>query len=228
MRRLALPAVDERQPGAVGIGIAPIPPGKLLVIGAGVAGLEAIATAHRLGAVVDAFDIRPAAKEEVESLGGTFVEVKLSGKTATAEGYAREVSEAARQREYEVLMEHVARADVVITTAQVPGKRAPLLVTAAMVAAMRPGAVIVDAAAEQGGNCALTVTGQEVVHRGVTILGPVNLPATMPVHASQMYARNVAALLQQLLEDGRLHLDFGDVILDRCCVTHAGVARHTH
>jgi NAD(P) transhydrogenase subunit alpha len=205
-----------------------IPPARVLVIGVGVAGLEAIATAHRLGAVVEAFDIRPAAKEEVESLGARFIGVYLSEKTATAGGYAREVSEAARQREHEVLLEHIARVDVVVTVALVPGKRAPLLVTGEMVAAMQPGSVIVDVAAEQGGNCALSVAGQEVVQHGVTILGPVNLPAMMPLHASQMYARNVAALLQHLLQDGRLHLDFGDVIVDRCCVTHDGAIRqHT-
>jgi NAD(P) transhydrogenase subunit alpha len=207
---------------------ATIPPARVLVIGAGVAGLEAIATAHRLGATVEAFDIRPAAKEEVESLGARFIQVQLTEKTDTAGGYATEVSEAARRREHEVLLEHVARADVVVATAQVPGKRAPLLVTADMVAAMQPGSVIVDVAAEQGGNCAVSVAGREVVHHGVTILGPVNLPATMPVHASQMYARNVAALLQHLLEDGRLHLDFDDVIIDRCCMTHDGAIRHAH
>jgi NAD(P) transhydrogenase subunit alpha len=203
-----------------------IVPAKVLVIGAGVAGLEAIATARRLGAVVEAFDIRPAAKEEVHSLGATFVGVLLEEPTATPEGYAREVSEAVRRREHEILGERVRRADAVIATAQVPGKPAPLLITAEMVEAMSPGAVIVDLAAEQGGNCALTQAGQEVMYHGVTILGPVNLPSSMATHASQLYARNVAAFLQHLRHDGALRLDFTDAIIDACCVTHAGQVRY--
>jgi NAD(P) transhydrogenase subunit alpha len=198
----------------------------VLTIGAGVAGLEAIATARRLGAVVEAFDIRPAAKDEVQSLGAIFVEVPLEEEAATTEGYAREVSEAARRREHELLMAHVRRSDVVITTAQVPGKKAPVLVTADMVEAMNPGSVIVDLAAEQGGNCALSEAGKEVVYRGVKILAPINLPSSLPVHASQMYARNISAFLQHLLRDGALHLDFHDLIINSCCVTHDGNIRH--
>jgi NAD(P) transhydrogenase subunit alpha len=203
-----------------------IPPARVLVIGAGVAGLEAMATARRLGAVVEAFDIRPGAKDEVQSLGATFIGMPIEEEAATPEGYAREVSEAARRREHEIIAQHVRRADVVITTAQVPGKRAPLLVTANMVEAMSPGSVIVDLAAEQGGNCALTQGGKEVVHRGVKILGPMNLPSSLPIHASQMYARNAAAFLHHLLWDGALHLDLDDQIIDSCCVTHGGKIRH--
>jgi NAD(P) transhydrogenase subunit alpha len=203
-----------------------IAPARVLTIGAGVAGLEAIATARRLGAVVEAFDIRPAAKDEVQSLGAIFVEVPLEEEAATTEGYAREVSEAARRREHELLMAHVRRSDVVITTAQVPGKKAPVLVTADMVEAMNPGSVIVDLAAEQGGNCALSEAGKEVVYRGVKILAPINLPSSLPVHASQMYARNISAFLQHLLRDGALHLDFHDLIINSCCVTHDGNIRH--
>jgi NAD(P) transhydrogenase subunit alpha len=202
-----------------------IPPARVLVIGAGVAGLEAIATARRLGAVVEAFDIRAAAREEVHSLGATFVGLPLEESTATPEGYAREVSEAVRQREHELLRELVRRADVVIATAQVPGKPAPVLITADMVEAMAPGAVIVDLAAAQGGNCALTRPGDRVVHRGVTILGPLDLPSSLASHASLLYARNVAAFLQLVLKDGALHLDFADPIVDACCVAHAGRVR---
>jgi NAD(P) transhydrogenase subunit alpha len=176
--------------------------------------------------VVEAFDIRPAAKDEVQSLGAVFVGVTLEETAATPEGSAREVSEALKTREHEVLLAHVRRADVVIATAQVPGKKAPLLVTADMVELMSPGSVIVDLAAEHGGNCALTQAGQEVVHRGVKILGPVNLPSSLPAHASQMYARNVAAFLQYLLRDDALHLDFEDPIIGSCCVTHDGEIRH--
>jgi NAD(P) transhydrogenase subunit alpha len=201
-------------------------PAKVFVIGAGVAGLQAIATARRLGAVVEAFDIRPAVKEEVESLGATFVQVELEEETEAEGGYAREVSEEAKQREREMLAEHIAGADVVITTAQVPGKRAPLLVTKEMVTNMQEGSVIVDLAAEQGGNCELTRPGEDVTYGGVTILGPVNLPSSMPVHASQMYSRNVQSLIQHIVEDGELKLDFEDEIIDACCVTHGGEVRH--
>ncbi|MFQ5838938.1 MAG: Re/Si-specific NAD(P)(+) transhydrogenase subunit alpha [Thermoplasmata archaeon] len=201
-------------------------PAKVFVIGAGVAGLQAISAARRLGAVVEAFDIRPAVKEEVQSLGATFVEVELEEETEGEGGYAREVSEAARQRERELLADHIAGSDVVITTALVPGRRAPVLITKEMVAGMEPGSVIVDLAAEQGGNCELTQAGRETVHDGVTILGPVNLPSSMPVHASMMYSRNVSALLNHLIRDGDLHLDFDDEIIDGSCVTHDGVIRN--
>ena len=199
-----------------------IRPAKVFVMGAGVAGLQAIATARRLGAVVEAFDIRPAVKEEVQSLGAKFIEVKLEEETVAAGGYAKEISEASKQRTQEVVTEHVKNADVVITTAQVPGKKAPLLVTEEMVAQMNPGSVIVDLAADQGGNCAGTEPGKDVVRHGVTIIGPINLPSSMPVHASQMYAKNVATLLQYMVKDGNLQLNFEDDIIGSTCVTHAG------
>lgn len=202
-----------------------IRPAKVFVMGAGVAGLQAIATARRLGAVVEAFDIRPAVKEEVQSLGAKFVEIKLDEDTVAEGGYAKEISEESKKRTQELVADTVAAADVVITTAQVPGKKAPLLVTAEMVAKMKPGAVIVDLAAEQGGNCALTQAGKDVIYNGVTIIGPINLPASMPVHASQMYAKNISALIELMLDKGELKLNFEDDIIDATCVTHAGEIR---
>lgn len=199
-----------------------IKPAKVFVMGAGVAGLQAIATARRLGAIVEAFDIRPAVKEEVQSLGAKFVEVQLDEDTVAAGGYAKEISEASKQRTQEVVAEHVKSADVVITTAQVPGKKAPLLVTEGMVAQMQPGSVIVDLAAEQGGNCEGTEPGKDVVRHGVTIIGPINLPSSMPFHASQMYAKNVLTLLQYLIKDGALQLNFEDDIIGSTCITHGG------
>lgn len=201
-------------------------PARVLVLGAGVAGLQAIATARRLGAVVEAFDIRPEVKEEVQSLGAKFLEVELEEETVAEGGYAKEISEDAKRREREMLVEHIKTSDVIITTAAVPGKRAPVLLTEEMVTSMRPGSVIVDLAAEQGGNCALTEAGTDVMHNGVKILGPVNLPSSMPVHASQMYSKNISTLLLYLLKDGALHLDFDDEIIDGACVTHNGVIRH--
>jgi len=200
-------------------------PAKVFIIGAGVAGLQAIATARRLGSVVEAFDIRPAVKEEVQSLGAKFVEVTFDEETVAEGGYARDVSEAAKQRSREVLTEHLSQADAVITTAQVPGKTAPLLVTAEMIAQMKPGSVIVDLAADQGGNCAYTEAGRNVVQNGVTIMGPINLPATVPVHASQMYAKNLLTLLNHLVKDGELQLNFEDDITSAACVTHNGEIR---
>lgn len=199
-----------------------IKPAKVFVMGAGVAGLQAIATARRLGAVVEAFDIRPAVKEEVQSLGAKFVEVQLEEETVAEGGYAKEISESSKQRTQEIVTEHVRQADIVITTAQVPGKKAPILVTEEMVAQMHPGSVIVDIAAEQGGNCACTEPGKDVVCNGVTIIGPINLPSSMPVHASQMYAKNVFTLLQYMLKNGELLLNFEDDIMGSTCVTHAG------
>ncbi len=203
-----------------------IAPAKVFIMGAGVAGLQAIATARRLGAVVEAFDIRPAVKEEVQSLGAKFVEVKLEEETVAAGGYAKEISEASKQRTQEVVAEHVKNADVVITTAQVPGRQAPRLVTEEMVAQMKPGSVIVDLAAEQGGNCACTEPGKDIVWNGVTIIGPINLPSSMPVHASQLYAKNVTSLIQLLIKDKALQVDFGDDIVDAACITHAGEIRN--
>jgi len=203
-----------------------IRPAKVFIIGAGVAGLQAIATARRLGAVVEAFDIRPAVKEEVQSLGAKFVEVALEEETATAGGYAKEISDDSKQRTQAAIAERVAQADVVITTAQVPGKRAPLLVTAEMVAQMQPGSVIVDLAAEQGGNCEVTEAGKDIQYQGVTVIGPINLPASLPVHASQLYAKNIVTFLQYLVKDGALQLDFDDDIIGDTCVTHAGELRN--
>lgn len=194
-------------------------PAKVFVIGAGVAGLQAIATARRLGAVVEAFDIRPAVKEEVQSLGAKFVEVALQEDTVAAGGYAREVSAATKQQTQAAIAEHVRLADVVITTAQVPGKQAPQLVSDEMIAQMRPGSVIVDLAAEQGGNCVGTEAGRDVVRHGVTLIGPTNLPSSMPVHASQMYAKNLLTLVQLMVKEGTLVLNFDDEIIREACVT---------
>ncbi|MEM9539489.1 MAG: Re/Si-specific NAD(P)(+) transhydrogenase subunit alpha [Cyanobacteria bacterium P01_E01_bin.42] len=203
-----------------------IRPAKVFVMGAGVAGLQAIATARRLGAVVEAFDIRPAVKEEVQSLGAKFVEVQLDEDTTAAGGYAKEVSEAAKQKTQQVMTERVANADVVITTAQVPGKKAPILVTAEMAGKMKPGSVIVDLAAEQGGNCEVTEAGKNINYQGVTVMGPVDLTSSMSVHASQLYAKNIATLLKLLVKDGALNLDFSDDIIDLTCVAHAGEIRN--
>ena len=202
-----------------------IRPAKVFIMGAGVAGLQAIATARRLGAVVEAFDIRPAVKEEVQSLGARFVELELNEDTVAAGGYAKEISEDAKQRSRDLVSDHIAQADVVITTAQVPGKKAPLLVTEEMVERMKPGSVVVDIAAEQGGNCACTEPGRDTVHHGVTIIGPINLPSSMPVHASQMYAKNLQTLLQYLIKDGEMTLDFEDEIIAGACVAHGGEIR---
>ncbi len=204
-----------------------IAPAKVFVMGAGVAGLQAIATARRLGAVVEAFDIRPAVKEEVQSLGAKFVEVQLQEETVAAGGYAKEISEAAKQRTQEVVGEHVKQSDVVITTAQVPGRKAPLLVTQEMVAQMKPGSVIVDLAAEQGGNCACTEAGRDVQWNGVTIIGPINLPSSVPIHASQLYSKNLATLVQYIVKDNTLKLDFEDDIIKAACITHAGEVRNS-
>jgi len=198
-----------------------IPPARVLVMGAGVAGLQAIATARRLGAVVSAYDVRPAVKEEVQSLGATFIELPLETQEGEG-GYAKEQSEEFLRKQRELIGEHVAKSDVVITTAAVPGRRAPLLVTGEMVKGMRPGSVIVDLAAETGGNVELTKSGKDVDVGGVTIIGTRNVPSTMPLHASQLYARNVANLLMHLVKDGALVLDFQDEITKGCCVTHGG------
>ena len=205
---------------------ATIPPAKVLILGVGVAGLQAIATAHRLGAIVEAFDIRPAVKEQVVSLGATFIEIEdIAEDTEDAGGYAKEVSEETQQRERDLVHKHTAGADIVITTALVPGRTAPILVTEDMVRSMRPGSVIVDLAAEAGGNCELTEPGQEVVEHGVTIIGPMNLPSEMPLQATQLYARNISGLLLHMLKDGELQFDFEDSIINDCCITHQGEVR---
>lgn len=198
-------------------------PARVFVIGAGVAGLQAIATARRLGAVVSAYDVRPAVKDQVQSLGARFVEMPLQAADAeTAGGYARPLDEDFYRRQRELMHQVVAESDVVITTAAVPGKRAPVLVTEPMVAAMAPGSVIVDLAAERGGNCELTRPDQTVVCHGVTILGPTNLPAEVPYHASQMYARNVANFVLHLTKDGRLEPDWQDPIVAETLVAREG------
>jgi H+-translocating NAD(P) transhydrogenase subunit alpha len=203
-----------------------IAPAKVLIIGAGVAGLQAIATARRLGAVVEAFDIRPAVKEEVQSLGAKFVEVQLEEETVAAGGYAKEVSEVSKRRTQAAIAEHVKMSDVVITTAQVPGRQAPRLVTADMIAEMKPGSVIVDLAADQGGNCEGSEAGKTVVKGGVTLIGEANLPSTVPFHASQMYAKNILTLVQFLVKDGVLTLNFDDDIVSSACVTHGGEVKN--
>lgn len=203
-----------------------IPPAKVFIIGAGVAGLQAIATAKRLGANVEGFDIRPAAKGEVESLGARFVDAQLEEDTEAEGGYAKEVSEEAKKREHQVLHDHVAAADIVITTAQVPGKKAPVLVTKDMIQAMKPGSVLVDLAVEQGGNIELSKPGESVDVNGVTIIGPDNLTSEMSVHTSQMYARNIITLLLHLTKEGQLNLDFNDEITSGSCITHNGEIVH--
>jgi NAD(P) transhydrogenase subunit alpha len=200
-----------------------VPPAKVLVLGAGVAGLQAIATARRLGAVVSGFDIRPAVKEQVESLGARFLDLGVVAEE-TAGGYARELTPEEQQRQQEALDQRIPEFDVVITTALVPGRPAPKLIPASAVAGMKPGSVIVDLAAEAGGNCELTVPGEVAVREGVTIVGLTNLPATMPQHASQLYSRNVTALLEHLAPEGELTLDFDDEIIAGACVTRQKVA----
>jgi H+-translocating NAD(P) transhydrogenase subunit alpha len=200
-----------------------IVPARVFVIGAGVAGLQAIATARRLGAVASAYDLRPAAKEQVQSLGGRFVELPLEAKDAEdARGYARAQDEDFYKRQREVLHAVVAQSDVVITAAVIPGKKSPLLVTAEMVRGMAPGSVIIDLAAERGGNCELTRTGEIIVEHGVTIIGRVNLSSSVPYHASYMYARNVAAFLLHMVKDGKLRQDDQDEILRETQITRGG------
>ena len=195
-----------------------IPPAKVLVLGAGVAGLQAIATARRLGAVVSAFDVRPAVAEQVESLGATFLDLGVRGEE-TEGGYAQELTAEQQATQQAALQERIPQFDAVITTAAIPGRPAPKLVTAAAVRGMRPGSVIVDLAAETGGNCELTEPGAEVERDGVTIVGITNLPATMPTHASQLLSRNVAAVLGLIVKDGALALDWDDEIVAGACVT---------
>lgn len=199
-------------------------PARVLIIGAGVAGLQALATARRLGGVTAAYDVRPAAREQVESVGASFIELDLD--TADSEdkrGYAKALSEDKQERQVQLLAEHVAEHDVVITTALIPGRAAPLLITQDGVEAMKPGSVIIDLAAANGGNCALTRADEPVRHGDVTILGPTNLPASMPLHASQMYARTVQALLlDYLTEEGTFNLDLEEEVLKSAIVTHGG------
>ncbi len=202
-----------------------VPPAKVLVMGAGVAGLQAIATARRLGAVVRAYDVRAAAKEEVQSLGAAFVELGLETQDG-AGGYAKEQTAEYLAKQQELLAAEVAAADVVITTAQIPGRQAPVLVTAAMVEGMSEGAVVIDMAADSGGNCELSVAGEEVVVHGVTVVGLTNPPASMPTHASFLYARNIANFLALVVKDGELAPDFDDEIVAGTCVVRNGTVVH--
>ena len=200
-----------------------VPPAKVLVLGAGVAGLQAIATARRLGAVVEAYDVRAAAGQDVKSLGAKFLEVDLGGiETQDAGGYAKELSPEALQRGRDMVAKRAAISDVVITTAQVPGRKAPLMLTEEAVNSMRPGAVIVDLAASTGGNVALTKPGEQVERNGVTILGPLNLPATVAGHASQLYSRNLTSFIGLINDKGNLKIDMNDDILQGSCVTYQG------
>jgi len=202
-----------------------IAPARVLVMGAGVAGLQAIATARRLGAVVEATDVRPAVREEVQSLGASFVALELEAQAGEG-GYAREQSEEFLARQRDLIAQHVIQSDLVVTTAAVPGRRAPVLITAELVARMRTGAIIVDLAADTGGNCACTVPGEEVRVGGVTVIGLRNLPATVPTTSSQMLARNVAAVVAHLVKQGAVTLDFDDEITQQCCAVHDGVIRN--
>jgi NAD(P) transhydrogenase subunit alpha len=203
-----------------------IAPARVLILGAGVAGLQAIGTARRLGAVVEAFDVRKVAKEQVQSLGAKFVEVDSTEDAQTASGYASEVSDEYKKKQAELLATHVGKADVVICTALIPGKRAPVLVTADMVRSMRAGSVIVDLAAEQQGNCELTKPGQTVVEHGVTLVGVTDLASRLSAHASQMYSRNMEKLLVYITKDGAWKLDFKDEIVSGSVITHEGEIVH--
>lgn len=203
-----------------------IAPAKFFVIGAGVAGLQAIATARRLGAVVEAFDTRPVVKEQVESLGARFLELDLGESGEGEGGYAKELSKEAHDKEVELLAKAAAKADAIITTAQIPGRKAPILITEDMVKTMQYGSVVVDLAAEGGGNCEVTEPGQQVVKHGVTISGLFNLPASMPFHASQMFSKNMENIIAHLIKEGNMNLDFEDEITKKSIITHNGEIVH--
>jgi NAD(P) transhydrogenase subunit alpha len=203
-----------------------IRPATVLVLGAGVAGLQAIATARRLGAVVQGFDVRAAVKEQVESLGAHFLEFDLGGDLEGAGGYAKELTAEQQARQQELMAEAIGKVDVVITTALVPGRRAPILVTEAAVKKMKPGSVIVDLAGEAGGNCELSEPGESIIRHDVKILAPLNVPSTLSEHASQLYARNVQALLGLMIEEGALKLDFDDEVIAGACITRGGEIVH--
>jgi NAD(P) transhydrogenase subunit alpha len=203
-----------------------IRPATVLVLGAGVAGLQAIATARRLGAVVQGFDVRSAVKEQVESLGAKFLEFDLGGDLEGEGGYARALTPEQERRQQELMAEAIGKVDIVITTALVPGRRAPILVTEAAVELMKPGSVVVDLAGEQGGNCELSEPGQTVIRHGVKIVAPLNLPSTLAEHASSLYARNIAALLELMTSEGRLALDFEDEVISGACITRDGQVVH--
>ncbi|MDQ2806108.1 MAG: Re/Si-specific NAD(P)(+) transhydrogenase subunit alpha [Chloroflexota bacterium] len=204
-----------------------VTPARAFVLGAGVAGLQAIATARRLGAVVEAFDVRPVVKEQVESLGAKFVMLEQGAiEAAGSGGYAKELSEEQHRQEVALLAKHAKDSDLIITTAAIPGRKAPVLITAEMVPTMKPGSVIVDLAAETGGNCELTQAGQTIVHSGVIIMGPLNVPSMLPFHASQMYSKNVSNLLALLMPKAELNLNFEDDIIAGTCITHGGQVVH--
>ena len=204
-----------------------IRPAKVLILGAGVAGLQAIATAKRLGAQVEAFDVRPIVKEQVESLGAKFIEVESSSSDGVGEGgYAKETSDDYKRLQQEMIHQHISKSDVVITTALIPGRPAPVLIPKSMVDSMKPGSVIMDLAAENGGNCELTVKDEIVEHDQVTIDGTSNIPGTMPVHASELYAKNVAAFLTYMIKEGELVLDIEDEIISGAMFTHKGKITH--
>ncbi len=202
-------------------------PAKVFVLGAGVAGLQAIASARRMGAMVEAFDVRPAVKEQVESLGARFVElVKSDASLEDKSGYAKEQTEEQKQQQEEAMQKHIAKSDVVITTALIRGRKAPILIKKEAVEAMKPGSVIIDLAAELGGNCELTEPGKTVVKHDVTLVGELNLPSAMSVHSSQLYARNVGNLVKEMLKDDKLVLDLENDILSGCLLTHEGAVTH--
>ena len=204
-----------------------IRPSKILILGAGVAGLQAIATAKRLGAQVEAFDVRPIVKEQVESLGAKFIEVDSDQNDGVGEGgYAKETSEEYKKKQQELIHDHISKSDAVITTALIPGKPAPLLIPTSMVEAMKPGSVIMDLAAENGGNCELTQKDKVIEHNQITIDGTSNLPGTMPVHASELYAKNVAAFLTYMVKDGQLDLNMEDEIISGAMYSHNGAITH--
>ncbi|MDE1887254.1 MAG: NAD(P) transhydrogenase subunit alpha [Gammaproteobacteria bacterium] len=201
-----------------------IRPAKVLVIGAGVAGLQAIATARRLGAMVEGYDVRAAAREQVESLGAKFVDTGVSAEGTG--GYARELTAEEKQKQQDALAKHVAQADAVITTAAVPGRMAPRIISKIMVEAMKPGAVILDLAAESGGNCELTKPGEDLLHGHVLVSGPLNLPSLLAEHASDMYARNLLNFFTPLVKDGTVHIDWNDEVYAKSVLTHDGVIKH--
>lgn len=199
-------------------------PSKVLIIGAGVAGLQAIATARRLGAMVEGYDVRAAVKEQVESLGAKFVDIEI--KAEGSGGYARELTDEEKQQQQEILAKHVAGADVIVTTAAIPGRPAPHIISADMIAGMRGGSVVVDLAAETGGNCELTKAGETVLHEGVKIHGPVNVPSMLGNHASELYSKNLLNFLDLLIKDGEINIDLEDEIINGSLVTHAGEIHH--
>ena len=204
-----------------------IRPAKALIIGAGVAGLQAIATAKRLGAQVEAFDVRPEVKEQVESLGAKFVEVESTSDDGVGEGgYAKETSDEYKQKQQELIREHISKADMVITTALIPGKKAPILISSDVVDLMKPGSVIMDLASENGGNCELTKKDEIVNHNNVIIDGTSNIPSTMPIHASDLYSKNIVALIKHMIKDNKINLDMSDEIIAGSTYTHDGKITH--